>query len=67
MKKFLLLSIGLGIIAVSCGTKESSMPSGTTDSTAVIQSSPSTTDTAATKTANPDNIKMDTVTAPATR
>lgn len=72
MKKFLLLSLGLGIFAVSCGTKEPQMSSGNTDSTAVDQSvkaSPSTTDTMTTKMANPDSIKMktDTMKAPATR
>ncbi|MET3536216.1 cytochrome C551 [Chryseobacterium limigenitum] len=72
MKKFLLLSIGLGIIAVSCGTKESSMSSSSSDSAAVdtnkMQSSISTTDSVTTTT-NPDSIriKMDTVTAPATK
>ncbi|MGN7756748.1 cytochrome C551 [Chryseobacterium lathyri] len=35
MKKFLLAAIGLGIIVVSCGTKESSMSSNIKDSTAV--------------------------------
>lgn len=70
MKKFLLLSLGL--IAVSCGTKESSMSSSSSDSAAVgtnkMQSSTSTTDSATTTT-NPDSIKvkMDTVTAPATK
>ncbi|WP_054509909.1 hypothetical protein [Chryseobacterium sp. ERMR1:04] len=73
MKKFLLLSIGLGLIAVSCGTKESSMSSNNSDSAAVdknkMQSSTSTTDSAVTSTTNPDNIKMkmDSTTAPATQ
>lgn len=65
MKKFLIAAIGLGIIVVSCGTKESSMSSGTTDSTAVDTTrtttpnrtvTPSTADSA--KVTNPDTIKM---------
>jgi hypothetical protein len=60
MKKLLLIAT-VGIFAVSCGTKESSMSTSSTDSTAVDNSktmSPATTDTTATKTANPDSIKM---------
>ncbi|KMQ68708.1 cytochrome C551 [Chryseobacterium sp. FH2] len=60
MKK-LLAVIGLGIIAISCGTKESSMSSSNTDSATVnntVQSVPPTaTDTTTTST-NPDTIKM---------
>ncbi|WP_370896869.1 cytochrome C551 [Chryseobacterium gossypii] len=70
MKKFLLI-IGIGIFAVSCGTKESTMSSGSTDSTAVDTTrqnvAPTTTDTTTTRTTNPDSItiKMDsTVTSP---
>jgi len=72
MKKFFLTTIVLGIFAVSCGTKESSMSTSSTDSTAAgkIQSTPAVTDTVATPTANPDSIKVttDTVSAsPATK
>lgn len=72
MKKLILLTLGLGIFAVSCGTKEAQMSSGTTDSTAVdktVKAAPSTTDTVKTNTLPPDSIKMkmDTVKAPATR
>ena len=60
MKKLLLIAT-VGIFAVSCGTKESSMSPSSTDSAAVDNSrtmSPSTSDTMTTKTANPDSIKM---------
>ncbi|ASK30070.1 cytochrome C551 [Chryseobacterium sp. T16E-39] len=72
MKKLMLLTLGLGIFAVSCGTKEAQMSSGNKDSTAVDQSvkpTSSTTDTMNTKMTTPDSIKMkmDTVKAPATR
>lgn len=63
MKKFLLLTLGLGIFAVSCGTKESSMSSNnadsaTVDTTTQIVTPPATTDTTATRTTNPDSIKI---------
>ncbi|AZA77361.1 cytochrome C551 [Chryseobacterium sp. G0186] len=61
MKKLLLTAIGVGLFAVSCGTKESSMSTGSSDSTAVGNTqkvSPSTTDTMTTKAVNPDSIKM---------
>ncbi len=47
MKKFLLLSLGLGIFVVSCGTKESSMQNTNPDSTSVdtIRSTPAQIDT----------------------
>jgi len=69
MKKFFLTAIVLGIFTVSCGTKESSMSTSNTDSTAAgtAQSTPpATTDTVVTMTANPDSIKItkDTVSAP---
>ncbi|MEN4762313.1 cytochrome C551 [Chryseobacterium sp. C39-AII1] len=60
MKK-LLVVFGLGIIAVSCGTKESSMSTSNTDSTTVIQSAPATTDSAVMST-TPDTIKIDSAT-----
>ncbi|MGK6342561.1 cytochrome C551 [Chryseobacterium sp. DT-3] len=61
MKKFLLAAIGSGILVVSCGTKESSMSSSNTDSTAVDTTrtvTPRITDTTATKTVVPDTVKM---------
>jgi|GEM_PF-459837 len=63
MKKFLIAAIGLGIIVVSCGTKESSMSSGTTDSTAVDTTRTATpnrtvTPTDSVKVTNPDTINM---------
>ncbi|MBK1897406.1 cytochrome C551 [Chryseobacterium paridis] len=72
MKKLILLTLGLGIFAVSCGTKEAQMSSDKKDSTSVEQSvktTPSTTDTMNTKMTKPDSIRMktDTVKAPATR
>jgi len=60
MKKLLLIAT-VGIFAVSCGTKESSMSTSSTDSTAVDNSrtmSPATTDTMTTTTASPDSLKM---------
>ncbi|MDR6919456.1 MULTISPECIES: cytochrome C551 [Chryseobacterium] len=61
MKKLLLAAIGSGILALSCGTKESTMSSKNSDSAATGQmktSPPSTTDTMKTKMSNPDTIKM---------
>ncbi|ROI00288.1 hypothetical protein BCF50_0522 [Chryseobacterium daecheongense] len=62
MKKLMLAAFGLGLLAVSCGTKESSMSSSSTDSTAVDNTRqtvpPTTTDTMTTKTTNPDSIKI---------
>ncbi|CAM3013822.1 cytochrome C551 [Chryseobacterium flavum] len=62
MKKFLLTAIGIGIFAVSCGTKESTMSTSSRDSATVdtTQKSvpPATTDTMTTKMTNPDSIKM---------
>ncbi|SDQ67325.1 hypothetical protein SAMN05421664_2107 [Chryseobacterium soldanellicola] len=62
MKKFFLTAIVLGTFAVSCGTKESSMSTSNTDSTAAetAQSTPpaTTTDTVASPTTNPDSIKI---------
>ncbi|MBO9690237.1 cytochrome C551 [Chryseobacterium sp.] len=62
MKKLLLAAIGIGIFAVSCGTKESTMSTSSRDSATVgnTQKSipPTTTDTMTTKTTNPDTIKI---------
>lgn len=62
MKKLLLAAIGIGLFAVSCGTKESSMSTSNRDS--VMDKSrttpPATTDTMTTKKMNPDTIKVKT-------
>ncbi len=62
MKKLLLTAVGIGLFAVSCGTKESTMSSSSRDSTAVDSpqrnAPPATTDTMTTKMTNPDTIKM---------
>lgn len=58
MKKLLLIA-AVGIFAVSCGTKESSMSTSNADSTAVDNTragSPTLTDS--TTTANPDTMKV---------
>ncbi|AZB27169.1 MULTISPECIES: cytochrome C551 [Chryseobacterium] len=61
MKKLLLTAIGIGLFAVSCGTKESSMSTSKSDSANVDNTRtvpPTTTDTMTTKMTNPDSIKM---------
>ncbi|MDR6464484.1 cytochrome C551 [Chryseobacterium sediminis] len=62
MKKLLLTAIGIGIFAVSCGTKESTMSSSSRDSATVDNAQksipPTTTDTTTTKMTNPDSIKI---------
>lgn len=62
MKKLLLTAVGIGIFAVSCGTKESTMSSNTRDSATVDNAqksiAPTTTDTTTTKMTNPDSIKI---------
>jgi hypothetical protein len=62
MKKLLLTAVGIGIIAVSCGTKESTMSSSSRDSATVDNAQksipPTTTDTTTTKMTNPDSIKI---------
>ncbi|WP_082504936.1 cytochrome C551 [Chryseobacterium sp. Leaf405] len=68
MKKLLLIA-AVGIFAVSCGTKESSMSTSNADSTVVDTSSnvsTSTTDSTTTKMANPDsmNVKTDSAATP---
>ena len=66
MKKLLLAAVALGLVTVSCGTKESSMSTGSTDSTAAVdntmQSTPATTDSMTTNNtmSNPDSMKMGT-------
>lgn len=66
MKKLLLAAVALGLVTVSCGTKESSMSTGSTDSTAAVdntmQSTPATTDSMTTNNtmSSPDSMKMGT-------
>ncbi|MDO3423387.1 cytochrome C551 [Chryseobacterium sp. APV1] len=60
MKKLLLMAT-VGMFAVSCGTKESSMSTTNSDSTMVDNTTavaPATTDTMTTAKANPDSMKM---------
>jgi hypothetical protein len=40
MKKFLLLTLGLGVFVVSCGTKESSIQNKSSDSASVQSTTP---------------------------
>ncbi|MBP2616566.1 cytochrome C551 [Chryseobacterium jejuense] len=58
MKKLLLAAIGIGLFAVSCGTKESSMSTSNSDSANTRAASPITKDTMTTKMMNPDTIKV---------
>lgn len=58
MKKLLLAAIGIGLFAVSCGTKESSMSNSTSDSTNTRTASRIATDTMTTKMTNPDTTKV---------
>ncbi|MGR3856669.1 MULTISPECIES: cytochrome C551 [Chryseobacterium] len=62
MKKLLLTAVGIGIFAVSCGTKESTMSTSSRDSATVDSTQksipPTTTDTMTTKRTNPDTIMI---------
>lgn len=62
MKKLLLTAVGIGIFAVSCGTKESTMSTSSRDSVTVDSTQksipPTTTDTMTTKMTNPDTIRI---------
>jgi hypothetical protein len=58
MKKLLLTAIGIGLFAVSCGTKESSMSTNKSDSANTRATSPIATDTMTKKTTNPDTVKV---------
>lgn len=62
MKKFLIATLGLGLVVVSCGTKESTMTSKNADSASVNAGSlqPSTADTLASPRMNPDTVKIKT-------
>lgn len=69
MKKLLLLTLGTGFFAASCGTKEPQVSSNNSDSATVdttMQSAPAVADTMSTMPA--DTMKVDTARAtPATR
>ncbi|MBW7676393.1 cytochrome C551 [Chryseobacterium chendengshani] len=70
MKKLLLLTLGIGFIAASCGTKEKQMSSSNTDSTATdtaMPAAPSVADTMTTTTVPMDSMKVDSAASPATR
>lgn len=67
MKKLLLLTLGIGFIAASCGTKEKQMSSSNTDSTAADTAMPAVADTMTTTTVPMDSAKVDSVASPATR
>lgn len=68
MKKSVLLILGLGFFAVSCGTKEKQMSSSNTDSTAIeaAPAAPVVADTMTT-TVPMDSTKVDSVATPATK
>jgi len=67
MKKLVLLTLGIGFLAASCGTKEKQMSSSNTDSTSVeaAQAAPIVADTVTT--VPMDSTKVDSATTPATR
>ncbi len=75
MKKLMLTAVVLGLVTVSCGTKESSTSANNSDSVTTatdntMQTAPAATDTMSTSSmSNPDSMKMRTdstaVTAPA--
>jgi len=68
MKKLLLLTLGIGFIAVSCGTKEAQMSSSNTDSTAAdstMRVAPAVADTM--RAMPSDTVKVDSATTPAVR
>ena len=62
MKKLLLAAFGLGIVVVSCGTKESTMSTKNSDSAAVNSQTlqPSVKDSVSPKRMNPDTVKIKT-------
>jgi len=71
MKKLVLLTLGLGLFAVSYGTKESSMSKNNTDSTDTSANArtmpPATADTMTTGNADSTKMRTDSVTTPPTR
>ncbi|PIF46715.1 hypothetical protein CLU96_3754 [Chryseobacterium sp. 52] len=64
MRKLLLAAVGLGIVVVSCGTKESSMSSGNTDSTAAANTKTAAPATDSAKMVVKDSVRVDSVAAP---
>lgn len=64
MKKLMLTALVLGLVTVSCGTKESSTSTNNSDSVTTamdntMQTAPATTDTMSTSSmSNPDSMKM---------
>lgn len=65
----MLLTLGIGFVAASCGTKEKQMSSSNTDSTAVdtaMPASPPASDTMTT-TVPMDSMRVDSTATPATR
>ena len=68
MKKLVLLFLGIGFFAVSCGTKEKQMSISETDSTtnATMQAAPVVSDTMTT-TMPMDTAKADTTVTPGSR
>ena len=64
MKKLMLTAVALGLVTVSCGTKESSTSMNNSDSVTTatdntMQSTPASTDTMSTSSmSNPDSMKM---------
>jgi len=68
MKKLVVLTLGIGFFAASCGTKEKQMSSSNADSTAIDVAPPAAPTAADTMTTVPmDSMKVDSVAAPATR
>lgn len=69
MKKLILLTLGIGFFSVSCVSKKGQISSSNKDSAAVV--APIVKDTMSTvpieKTMPAETVKVDTVTAPATR
>jgi len=69
MKKLVLLILGVGFFAVSCGTKEKQMSSSESDSTmtdTTMRTAPAVSDTMTT-TMPMDSMKVDSAATPAGR
>lgn len=60
MKKLLIATVGLGLIVVSCGTKESTMSTKNSDSAKVSEQTvrQSAIDSVSSKRMNPDTVKF---------
>lgn len=70
MKKLVLLTLGIGFMAASCGTKEKQMSATDTDSTAMDVAPAASTnmaDTTTTATVPMDSARVDSVSTPATK